>query len=140
MQISNSVKLAIDNATKFAKSVGADKIEPEHLLFGLLFLEDSKSVQVFSSLGVNKKVYHSVALRCIQKGQGELKNEIELSKQVSNIFAKSSNFSEKNGSKIVEIDEILYFLIADRPVIVIKILNDILKLNVNSILLTILLV
>ena len=69
----------------------------------------------------------------MHKKQPEIqKNEIELSKQVSNIFAKSSDFCEKKGFKVVEIEEILYFLILDRAAVATKILGGVFKINLAS--------
>ena len=36
MQISNSLKKAIEIGAKFARSIGAEKLETEHLFFGIL--------------------------------------------------------------------------------------------------------
>ena len=55
MQISKTLKSAIDNSAKFSRSIGFDKIETEHLLFGLLLEKTAKSVRILSDFGVDSE-------------------------------------------------------------------------------------
>lgn len=129
MQISNSVKIANDNALGFARSVGSNKIETEHLLYGLLCIEENKAVKLFKDVGVNKTVFKNVILKYTKATAGNGLSEVVYAKSVSAIFAKADEFCKKNGLKVVEIDEILYFLIKNRELKATKFLSEIFKIN-----------
>ncbi len=131
MQISSSVKLAIDNSINFARSVGSSKIETEHLLYGLLIVEDNRAVRLLKEVGVNKTVLKNVILKYSKTAGGTAPTEIGYAKSVSAIFAKSSEFCDKNNKNPVEIEEILYFLINNRELRATKFLSEIFKINLN---------
>ena len=67
MRISSTLKRAIDNSAKFAKSVGAKNFETEHLLFGILLEKQEKSVKLFNSYGVNADNYKNLYIKCEKK-------------------------------------------------------------------------
>ena len=46
MAISNSVKSAIENSAKFARAVGSNKIESEHLLYGILTIQNNRGTNL----------------------------------------------------------------------------------------------
>ena len=132
MALSNLLETAIANSAKFARSVGAQKIESEHLLYGILTIGNSKATKLLNSLGIFDNQYKKVILSYLSKKQIKMVNEVGLSKSISNIFAKSSNFCKKNGIKLVEIEEILYFLISNQELKATKFLSSIFKVDVQN--------
>ena len=131
MQVSNLVKKAIENSKSFAAFLGVNTIETEHLLYGLLTIESSKAVLILNSLGVNKTIFKNAVLKFGKKEKTSTSAEVTLSRQVSKIFAKASDFCEKNAKKTLDCDEILYFLVIEKNSNASRFLSEVFKLNIN---------
>ena len=130
MALSSSLETAISNSAKFARSVGVDSIGTEHLLYGILTVSNSRATKLLNSFGIFSEQYKKVINSKLFNNSNSIK-EIGISKTVSNIFAKSSNFCKNNGIKIVEIEEILYFILSSPSLKATKILANIFKIDVN---------
>jgi len=132
MAISNSVKSAIENSAKFARVVGSNKIESEHLLYGILTIQNNRGTNLLKNLGVSESTYKKVIISYLKKDEIKTVNEIGYSKAVSAIFAKSDRFCQKNNVNSVEIEHILYFLILNRDLKATKFLQTIFKLDLEK--------
>jgi len=132
MAISNSVKSAIENSAKFARVVGSNKIESEHLLYGILTIQNNRGTNLLKNLGVSESTYKKVIISYLKKDEIKTINEIGYSKAVSAIFAKSDRFCQKNNVNSVDIEHILYFLILNRDLKATKFLQTIFKLDLEK--------
>ena len=132
MAISNSLKKVIDISLKFAGEIGSTKLESEHLLYGILAVEGTKSNKLLAGVGVTFSAYKKVILSGVKIKESVDKSVVQNSKAVSSIFAKSSQFAQKNGKDSPEIEEILYFLILNTDLKATKILDSVFKINVQN--------
>ncbi len=131
MIISNLLKQAIDSSAVFVKSLGSNKIDSEHLLYGIVKNENSNAANLLISVGVNERNLKKVI---ISSQKSEVVNQvgsIGYSKAVSNIFAKTDNFCQKNGLKTIEIEEILLFMLLKKDLKATMFLKNIFKIDVD---------
>ena len=131
MAVSKALKLAVDNSAKFALSVGENKIETEHLLYGILSVSESKASKLLAGFGLQLNSYKKVILSLLKKKPVIIDSPVGLSKTVASIFAKTDKFCQKNGRKVSEIEDILYFLLLNENYKSTKCLKDIFKINIE---------
>ena len=132
MAISNIAKKVIDNSAKLAREVGSNLIETEHLLFGILTLENTNACKILNSFGVTKDAYRKVIISYQSKKNSDVVNKVGYSRNVSSIFAKTSDFNEKNASNSQEIEYILRLLINDPKFKSVFLLEKIFKIDVEK--------
>jgi len=134
MQISNLLKIAIDNSAKLARSLGIEKIGTEHLLFGVSLEKSAKSVEILNKYGVNSENIKKFLVSNVNKNNLEKKipNSITYSSELSEFFAKSIKICEENGKKELKIDEIMYFFAVNKNTNAYKILGEYFKLNIEN--------
>ena len=132
MAISNLVKSVIDSSALFAREMGSSKIETEHLLYGVLDCETSVSSKLLHSVGINKSAYRKVIKSYQKNTEKQLIKEVGYSKNVSLIFAKTSQFNEKNGSKSQEIEYILHLLLSNENFKSFVIVGNVFKIDVKK--------
>ncbi len=130
--ISNSLKIAINNSAKLARRLGQPLLESEHLLYGILTVKQDRAVRLFASIGVSDDTYEKVLISYIKNDNKNVPNEISYSKTVSEIFAKSSDFCQKNGINSIEIDVVLLFLILNEKLKATKFLQGVFKIDIES--------
>ena len=102
MQISNTLKRAIDNSAKFARSLGRDKLETEHLLFGILLEKTEKSVRLLNEYGVNDDNYKK-AILAKYKSLNITGGKYNI---INNAKIETSGFAAQNAVTINETEEI----------------------------------
>ena len=131
MAVSNNLKLAIENSAKFAISLGQPKLESEHLLYGILCVENTRASKIFSDVGVTAQGFKKVILSYQKQAINQIVKEVTYSKSVSLIFAKSSNFCKKNGKKQVDLEDVLYFLLLNEELKATKCLSGFFKIDIS---------
>ena len=131
MAVSNNLKLAIENSAKFAISLGQPKLESEHLLYGILCVENTRASKIFSDVGVTAQGFKKVILSYQKQAINQIVKEVTYSKSVSLIFAKSSSFCEKNGKKQVDLEDVLYFLLLNEELKATKCLSGFFKIDIS---------
>ena len=121
MAVSKPLKLAVDNAAQFALSVGENKIETEHLLYGILSVSDSKASKLLASFGLQASSYKKVILSLLKKKKETISSPVGLSKAVAAIFAKTDKFllNVHHDFKWLKLDELntLDWAPADMPIV-----------------------
>ena len=132
MQISNTLKRAIDNSAKFARSQFKDKLESEHLFFGILLEKTERSVRLLNDYGVNEITYKKAVLADVKIEKKVMPSSVSYSKEISNFFTSSVEICEKNGKRELNIDEILYFMVLHGSFKSTRILGDYFKLNIKK--------
>ncbi len=130
--LSNSLKLATNNAAKFARELGMSKIESEHLLYGILTVSEDRATKILINLGVSKETYKKVICSYLKNKNVSMPNEISYSKSISNIFTKSTEFCQKNNIKDIEIEVVLLFLLLNPELKATKFLKTIFKIDIES--------
>ncbi len=127
-----NLKIVFENSARFAKSVGANKIETEHLLFGVILAESSYASKALKELGINKDNYRKFIYSCLKNKNVIEVNEVGNSKSVALIFAKVKDFSQKNASKLKNIEFLLLEIIQNEKFKATKILKSVYKISVEK--------
>lgn len=132
MQISNTLKNATLNSAKFARSLGSEKLETEHLLFGILVEKNANSVKILNNYGVDAENLKKFLFSNKKLQNIKIPSSVSYSKEISNFFSESVNFCENNKKSELGIDEILYFMILHKEFKSTKILSGYYKLNMDN--------
>ena len=132
MQEQNQIKLMIENSLKFAKALRSNVLETEHLLFGVLSIQDSLPSKILGMFGVTKETYAKV-VKSYKKTQNETVDaQMIYSKNVSNILSKAY---KKDGTTTANISDVLYYLISKKEFKSYIILASVFKLDIQKIVL-----
>ena len=127
-----NLKVVFENSARFAKSVGASKIETEHLLFGVLLAENSYASKSLRELGINKDNYKKVIYSYLKNKSVAQVDEVANSKSVALIFAKTKDFSQKSASKSKNIEFLLLEILKNEKFKATKILRAIYKISIDK--------
>lgn len=127
-----NLKVVFENSARFAKSVGASKIETEHLLFGVLLAENSYASKSLRELGINKDNYKKVIYSYLKNKSVAQVTEVANSKSVALIFAKTKDFSQKSASKSKNIEFLLLEILKNEKFKATKILKAIYKISIEK--------
>lgn len=132
MQISITLKRAIDNSAKFARNLGKNKLDSEDLFFGILLEKTEKSVKLLNDCGVNADNYKKAVMLKVKNDKKIIPNSVSYSKEISQFFTSSVEICEKNGRKDLSIDEVIYLMMLHSEFNSTKILKDYYKLNIDN--------
>ena len=125
------INKVFENSARFAKSVGVNKIETEHLLFGILTIEESYASKSLRELGINKDNYKKVIYSYLQNKNVAPVTEVGYSKSVALISAKVNDFTQKSASKSKNIEFLLLEIVKNDKFKATKILSTVYKINVS---------
>ena len=95
MAFSNSFKEVVCKSKDFAALVGAQKVETEHLLYGLLADNSSYASKMLNDLGVTKDAYKKVIFSYLKKNQMDISVKLIFQKQAIVFFQKLQLFMKK---------------------------------------------
>ena len=130
MQEKNQIKQVIENSLKFARALRSNSLETEHLLYGVLSVEDSAASKVLAGFGVTKETYAKI-LKSYKKAQNETAGaQMIYSKNVSFILSKAY---KENSEASANICDVLYFLISKKEFKSYIILASVFKLDIQKI-------
>jgi len=132
MAFSNSLKEVARLAKEFASFNGAQKVETEHLLYGVLAENSSLASKYLNDVGVDELKYKKVILSYLKNTQNNFSDVIDFSNTVNSIFAKISSFYEKNTSKQQEIELLLLFVLQNKNYKATKLLENIFKIDIEN--------
>ena len=131
MAVSNLLEQAIKKSVMFAKHLGESKVETEHLLYGVLSVNESRGAKLLLSFGIQSQAYKKVILSYLKNKDIMPPKSVGYSKNVSSIFAKTTDFCRKNNRDVLEIEDILYVLISNENYTATKHLKEIFKINID---------
>ena len=131
----NLLKNVIENSAKFARTLGSSKIETEHLLFGVLSSKGTFAEKLLLSVGIDETSYKKVIFSYLKNKEIQQISQVSYSKTVSEIFAKTNDFSQKNASKQQEIEFILHLILKNSNFKATKILVAAFKIDVQKMIL-----
>ncbi|MBR7172403.1 MAG: ATP-dependent Clp protease ATP-binding subunit [Clostridia bacterium] len=131
MAVSKLLEQAIKKSVMCAKQTGESKVETEHLLYGILSISESKGARLLGTFGIQLVAYKKVILSYLKNKQIETPKSVGYSKNVTTIFAKTTDFCKKQGRDLLEIEDILYILISNQSFTATKHLKDIFKINLD---------
>ena len=130
--ISSELKKLIEDSAGFAKMLGSETIETEHLLYGILCATNSSACKILNGVGVNQNAYKKVMFTSLKNKSVTPANSVVYSKNVSVIFAKISKINEKSVSKSHEIEILLRILLENVNFRATKILISVFKIDTKN--------
>ena len=119
-----------NSSMKFAKTLGAVRLETEHVLYGILCAQTSVSARLLSELGVDKDAYRKVMLTYLKNKNTTPSENVAISRPVSQIFAKTNQFLQKNGINSQESEYILYLILNNADFSASQILVNVFKIDI----------
>ena len=128
----NQIKQMINYSLDFAKSLSSKVLETEHLLYGVLCMEESYASKLLDALGVNKNAYAKVLKTYKKQTHQELDGQIVYSKNVSYILSKV--VVGKSQECMPNIQDVLYLLLSKKEFKSYVILASIFKLDIIKLL------
>ena len=131
MQISKVLNNAIEIGIKFARSLGLEKVETEHLLFAILLEKNANSVKILIKSGVNDENLKKLLISS-KKNAINNSNKITYSNELSSFISRSLEACQKLGKNELGIDEIMYFMVCSSNLRSTKILKDYYKLSLEN--------
>ncbi len=132
MAFSKEFKEVVNLARNFAATMGAGRLETEHLLYGILAENSSLAAKILNGVGLDLNGYEKV-IKSYQKETSAIDtSSVEFSKAANLIFAKISSFYEKNISKPQEIELLLRFLLQNQNYKATKLLANAFKIDVEN--------
>ena len=105
MAVSKLLEQAIKKSVMCAKQTGESKVETQHLLYGILSVSESKGAKLLGSFGINVMTYKKVILSYLKNKQIETPKSVGYSKNVTTIFAKTTDFCKGLGRDLLEIEK-----------------------------------
>jgi ATP-dependent Clp protease ATP-binding subunit ClpA len=131
MQISKILNNALEIGIKFARSLGLEKVETEHLLFAILLEKNANCVKILNNLGINDENLKKLLISGKKNANNNI-NKITYSNELSSFISKSLEVCQKLGKKELGIDEIMYFMVCTPNLRATKIIKDYYKLNLDN--------
>ena len=132
MAFSNSFKNVANLSKDFAKMINAQKVETEHLLYGILADKSSRASKFLNDVGVTEEYYKKVMVSYSKSRNVNYDNTVEFSKSTNAIFAKISSFYEKKLSKPQEIELLLLYILQNENFKATKLLKDLFKIDIQN--------
>ena len=130
MQQQAQMNRMVENAVAFSKALGSSVLETEHLLYGVLCVENSLAAKTLCDLGVNKNSYAKVVKSYKKNVAAKISDKVLYSKNVQFILSKVYS---KTGETQANIEDVLYFLISKKEFKSYIILASIFKLDIPKI-------
>lgn len=128
----DSLNNIANSSMKFAKTLGAVRLETEHVLYGILCAQTSASARLLSELGVDKDAYRKVMLTYLKNKNITPSENVAISRPVSQIFAKTNQFLQKNGINSQESEYILYLILNNANFRASQILVNVFKIDIEK--------
>ena len=75
--LGKDIKQALNNAARFAKKCGAGEIQSEHLMYGILMVEESLAVKVLNKFGITKDSYFNAVKPHLEFNQEKINDDIK---------------------------------------------------------------
>ncbi len=106
-----SVKRAIKNATEFAMLHGSDQVGSEHLLFGIISINDSMATKLLKNYGVTKETYSKLYEDKIGDNFGYGASEPTFTPRAKEIFRVAQTLSMQLNYDFVGTEHLLLAII-----------------------------
>ncbi len=106
------VQKVLQNAGELATKSGHTNLATEHLLFGIISVEDCLSAKLLREYGVTQSNYLQLFDECVPKGPSLNLSEIELTPRVKEILRAAQVISMKLGQSFVGTEHVMLALLS----------------------------
>lgn len=126
------VKFALQNAGELAAQSGQKELGTEHLLFGIISMDECLSSQLLERYGVNQHTFLQVFDEKFEKDLSTNAKQIEFSPSVNEVLRNAKSIANTLGHDFIGTEHITYSLLSSSDNNAVKLLVDGFKINIVS--------
>lgn len=125
------VQKVLENANELALKSGHEQLGTEHLLFGLISVQDCVSSKILAKYGVTLQTYLQLFDESIEKGSGNVAVQVELTPRVKEILRVAKAVSKNMGQDFVGTEHVMLGLLASSDCVAVTMLERGFKVNID---------
>jgi len=118
----NDLVRALANANAAAKSLGHNYIGTEHLLLGVLSVEDSATVSLLNQNNLNRQNVRETIVQMVGNGDYQFSDEFEMTIRTRNLISRSTQLAKAQKHKFVTLEHLILAIIEERSCIAAKVM------------------
>ncbi len=126
------VKFALQNAGELAAQSGQTELGTEHLLFGIISMDECLSSKLLERYGVNQHTFLQVFDERFKKGLSTNAKQIEFSPSVNEVLRNAKSIANTLGHDFIGTEHVTYSLLSSSDNNAVKMLVDGFKINIVS--------
>lgn len=126
------VKFALQNAGELAAQSGQTELGTEHLLFGIISMDECLSSKLLERYGVNQHTFLQVFDEKFKKTLSTNAKQIEFSPSVNEVLRNAKSIANTLGHDFIGTEHITYALLSSSDNNAVKLLVDGFKINIVS--------
>ena len=127
-RFTDNSRKALENAQKEAKDMGFNYVGTEHLLLGILGVEECVAAALLKKMGVKSEEVRQRVIKLTGKGDFVFAGEMQLTPRTKNVIENTNRISRQMGHDFVGTEHILLTLIHEQHSVATRVL---LELNVD---------
>ncbi len=132
MNFSETLYKALQNAGELATRMGYAEIASEHLLFGIISIEDSPSAQILQKFGVTKQSYLQAVDERMEKFPSKYLDEVGYTAYVRDVLIFANKLASKLGLNKTNTEHVLAGMVQNAESDAIQLLRRAFGLDINS--------
>lgn len=126
------VKFALQNAGELASQSGQEQLGTEHLLFGIISMDECLSSKLLERYGVNQHTFLQVFDERFKKTPSTNAKQIEFSPRVNEVLRNAKSIANTLGHDFIGTEHITYSLLSSSENTAVNMLVDGFKINIVS--------
>lgn len=132
MNFSETLYKALQNAGELATRMGYAEIASEHLLFGIISIEDAPSAQLLKSFGVTKQSYLQAVDERMEKFPSKYLDEVGYTAYVREVLIFANKLASKLGLSKTTTEHVLAALIQNSDSDAVQLLRRAFNIDLGS--------
>lgn len=125
------VQKVLENANELALKSNHEQLGTEHLLFGIISVQDCVSSKILAKYGVTLQTYLQLFDESIEKGVGSVVTQAELTPRVKEILRVAKAVSKNMGQDFVGTEHVMLGLLASSDCVAVTMLERGFKVNID---------
>lgn len=126
------VQYALQNAGELATQSGHNQLGTEHLLFGIISMDESLSSKLLEKYGVNQHTFLQVFDETIKKGQSTNATQIELTPKVKEVLRNAKIIANNLGHDFIGTEHVMLALLTSSDNSAVSLLVNDFKINLEN--------
>ncbi len=132
MNFSETLYKALQNAGELATRMGYAEIASEHLLFGIISIEDAPSAQILRKFGVTKQSYLQAVDERMEKFPSKYLDEVGYTAYVREVLIFANKLASKLGLNKTSTEHVLAALVQNAESDAIQLLRRAFNIDINA--------
>lgn len=106
------------------------EVATEHLLYGVLSLQNCFSCKLLNEYGVNKQSFEQILQESKNDELENLKNSPELTPRSKQVFVRAQSLAKEVDNKFVDVEHILFSILMNANSVAVNILDKVFNVNI----------